>query len=143
MAEFHNDVRLSKFPFPDSQLTVNLASGITATHIGLAVTQDTSADNQVKLAGDGDPIFGILYTVENRVTEGTLIGTVEFRFAAKLAIKTGLTGGAAVARGKRLIGAGAGEVKAITEATAAEFKYFASAPVCWSVEGTKAIAHKI
>lgn len=138
MAGFHTRIRFSKYDFKDSQFTVNLAAGITSANIGLAVTQDTSADNQVKLAGNGDEIVGILYTVEDRINEGELIGTVEFRFAAQLAIKSGLAGAQVVARGSRLCGAGAGEVRAIDPAT--EAAKLPGSPRVWEIVGTKAVA---
>ena len=137
MAGFHTQVRMAKFDFKDSQFTVNYAAGITAADVGKAVTPDNSADNQVKLAGDGDPICGVIYTVENRVNEGQLIGTVEFRFAAYLPIKAGLAGAKVVARGKKLCGAGAGEVRAIDPAT--EATLLAGAPHCWGLFSGKAV----
>lgn len=137
---FYNTVKMSKFTFEAFQLTANLASGITSADIGKAVTQDTSADNQVKLAGDGDPVIGVLYTVENRINEGTLVGTVEFKFAAKVPIKSGLTGNTAVARGKRLCGAGNGEVRALDSTIAAEAALIPTAPRVWSTDGAFAVA---
>lgn len=136
---FYNSVKLSKFTFEAFQLTVNLASGITSADIGKAVTQDTSADNQVKLAGDGDPILGVLYTVENRLNEGTNVGTVEFKFAAKVPIKSGLTGASVVARGKRLCGAGGGEVRALDAGTPAEAALIPTAPRVWAIDGAFAV----
>lgn len=138
MAGFHTRIRFSKYDFKDSQFTVNLAAGITSASIGLAVTQDTSADNQVKLAGNGDEIIGILYTVEDRINEGELVGTVEFRFAAQLKIKSGLSGAQVVARGSRICGAGAGEVRAIDPAT--EAAKLPGSPRVWEVVGTNAVA---
>lgn len=146
MAGFHTQVSLHGFPFEDSQLTVKLAAGITAADVGKALTQDTSADNQMKLAGDGDPIDGQLLTVENRSIEGQLVGTCSFRFAAKLPVKSGLAGAAVVARGSRLIGAGAGEVKAIDlsgSPTAATIAAYAAAPRAWAVAAGKVVATKI
>lgn len=136
----YNTVKLAKFTFEAFQLTVNLASGITSADIGKPVTQDTSADNQVKLAGDGDPIIGVLYTVEDRVNEGTRVGTVEFKFAAKVPIKSGLTGASVVARGKRLCGAGGGEVRALDGTVGAEAALIPTAPRVWSVDGNFAVA---
>lgn len=65
------------------QITFNLKTGIVAADIGKAVTLDTTADNTVKLAGDADPILGRLETVENRVVEGLLVGTVSLKGALK------------------------------------------------------------
>lgn len=136
---FHTQVRMAKFDFKDSQFTVNYADGITAADAGKAVTPDNSADNQVKLAGDGDPICGVIYTVEDRVNEGQLVGTVEFRFAAYLPIKAGLAGAKVVARGSKLCGAGAGEVRAIDPATEAALLNAGSHPHCWGLWNGKAI----
>ncbi len=148
MAGFHTKIKFSKYDFKDSQFTVVLATGITSADVGKAVSQDTGAANKVKLAGDGDEIIGILYTVEDRINEGQLVGTVEFRFAADLPVKTGLTGEAVVAIGKRLIGAGAGEVKAIDFSgtpTAIMASKYAVAPIVWDYNGTtlKATATQI
>lgn len=105
-------VRLHGFNFEDSHLTFLLASGITKNDVGKAVALDTSAPNQVKLAGDGDTIVGRLVTVEPRVQEGITVGAVALRFANKMKIKSGLTGAAAVVRGSTVVGAGDGEIRA-------------------------------
>jgi hypothetical protein len=117
VAAFHTQVHLSGYSFPDSQLTFKLKSGITTSDVGKAVSLDTSAANTVKLAGDGDVIIGRLETVEDRTNEGTLLGTVALRFAAKLTIKSGLSGAAVVAVGSRVKGAGSGEIKAVDGST--------------------------
>lgn len=114
---FHNQVRLHSYDFQDAQLTVNLKAGIVKANEGLAVSWDDTADDTVKLAGDGDPICGVLYTVEDRKTEGKLVGTVKFRFAERLKVKSDLAGGQVVARGSRLCGAGNGEVRALVAGT--------------------------
>lgn len=56
-----------------------LASGITSADVGKAVALDTTAANTVKLAGDGNQVVGKLVTVENRVTEGILVGTIALK----------------------------------------------------------------
>lgn len=144
MAVFHNKVRMAKYDHKDFQFTLNLAAGITSADVGKAVSVDTSADNQVKLAADGEEIVGVIYTVEPRVNEGQLIGTIELKFSAKLPIKSGLSGAKVVARGKRLLGAGAGEVRAYDPATDTTAESFiATAPRVWAVSGTFAVAQKI
>ena len=60
----------------DSAYPFNLASGITVSDVGKAVTIDSSGANKVKLAGDADPILGRLEQVEDRSAEGILVGTV-------------------------------------------------------------------
>ena len=116
MATIGAGVTLKGFYFEDSMFTCVLASGITAADIGKAVSWDTGAANKVKLAADGDSICGRLETVENRVQEGVLVGTVAFRFSNTLPIKSGLAGDHVVTQGGLLIGAGAGEVKGVIAA---------------------------
>lgn len=60
----------------DSSYSFNLASGITSANIGNAVSVDTTAPYQVKLAVAGDILLGRLETVEVRTIEGILVGTV-------------------------------------------------------------------
>lgn len=142
MAGFHNLVRLSTYDFPDAQLTFTLASGITTADIGKAVTQDTSGDATMKLAGDGEPILGVLYTVEDRVNEGQLVGTVKLEFAEKLPVKSGLIGAEVVAVGSLICGAGSatGEVRALDPTDAADAKLIPYAPRVWAVSGGYATA---
>ena len=120
------------FNFPDSQITVALAAGITTADIGKALAVDTGAANTLKLAGDGDTIVARLMTVENRVNEGSLVGTASFRFSARLPIKTGET----VAVGDTVVGAGSGEVKALETADH-------NANFVAEIDGTSAIVVKI
>lgn len=101
-----------KGTIPDNDLTFLLNSDIKEEHVGLAVTQDTTAANTVKLAGDGDEILGVLMNVEDRtaiagVKTGAvkLVGGLEFK-------KTGAT----IALGDSIIGAGDGLVKKATSA---------------------------
>ena len=92
-------------------ITFNLAAGITTADIGKAVALDTTAPETVKLAGDGDMIFGRLETVEDRLGEGILVGTISF--AGILALP--YVSGAAPAVGDLLIGGTvAGKVKTHT-----------------------------
>lgn len=144
MAGFHTQVRMAKFDFKDFQLTVNLAADImalpAADRVGRAVTPDNSADNTVKLAGDGDPICGVIYTTEDRINEGSKLGTIEFKFAAYMKIKSGLSGAKVVARGKKLCGAGAGEVRAIDPATEEALSQTGYHPHCWGLYSGQAVA---
>lgn len=48
------------------------ASGMTSADVGKAVTLDASGSNQVKLAGDGDRILGILESVEVRTQDSVI-----------------------------------------------------------------------
>ena len=52
-----------------------LASSIVKADEGKPVTID-SANNRVKIAGDGDIIFGYLRVVEDRDVEGIKVGTI-------------------------------------------------------------------
>lgn len=144
MAGFHTNVRLAKFDFKDYQLTCKFASDIVAGKEGYAVTQDTSADNQVKLASADSEIVGIVYTIEDRVNEGQRVGTVEMHFAAYLPIKSGLTGNQVVARGKRVVGAGAGEIRAADPAVPADAILIAAgAPRCWGLYSIDGVSRAI
>ena len=105
MPSFHTKVSLRGFHFEDAHLTVTLAAGITAADIGKAVTIDTTAPNKFKLAGADDKVFGRLEVVEDRKTDGQLVGTVAFRFS-----NTVPRSGAATV-GQTAVGAGAGAVK--------------------------------
>ncbi len=61
------------------QYTVVLHSGITAADIGKAVAFDGTNPNQVRLVGAGDPVDGVLLSVENRIQEGILVGTIAMK----------------------------------------------------------------
>lgn len=91
------------------RLTCYLAAGITSANKGQPVALDTTANNTVKLAGDGDVIIGNLITVSTGTTEGISAGTVEF----KGGFTWNFTG--AVVVGDQVVGsATAGSVKAGT-----------------------------
>lgn len=107
---FHDKVTLRGFHWEYSSLTFNLASTIVAADIGKAVSLDTSGNNKVKLAADGDAIVGRLSTVEDRVVEGIRVGAVELQFANVLPIAASAV--ATLAVGNTVVGAGNGEVKA-------------------------------
>jgi len=59
--------------------------------VGLAVTLDTSADTQVKLAHTGDYILGRIERIENRVSEGVMVVTVRTQGGVKMKVATGAT----------------------------------------------------
>lgn len=105
-------VSLRGFYSEDWSLTWNLAAGIVAADIGKAMTQDTTAANTAKLAGDNDSIIGVLVSRENRVQEGTLVGAISHQFGVSLTYTGGLP-----AIGAQVVGASvAGTVKAATAA---------------------------
>ena len=95
-------------PHSEFRRTAYLAAGITSADVGKPVTLDTSANNTYKLAGDGDVVYGNLKVVENRVQEGILVGTIEFKGGFQWT-KSGV-----IAVGNGVVGAGAGAVKAGT-----------------------------
>lgn len=101
-------ISLVGIPHSEFRRTVYLAAGITSADVGKPVTLDTSANNTFKLAGADDVIYGNLKVVENRVQEGILVGTIEFKGGFQWT-KSGV-----IAVGDGVVGAGAGAVKAGT-----------------------------
>lgn len=97
----------------DFMFPFNLKAGITTSDVGKAVALDASAANTVKLAGDGDRIIGRLEVVENRVSEGILVGTVALKGSFQFPVASGQT----VNVGDTIQGAGSGEVKTIAIST--------------------------
>lgn len=59
--------------------TFYLEAATLETDIGKAVAVDGTANNTVKLAGDGDRVIGHLSTVEDRTVEGVLVGAVDLK----------------------------------------------------------------
>lgn len=105
-----NAIVLEAFSFEADTFT-RYISGITtqvaADIIGHAVALDATAAGTVKLAGDGDYVYGRVYQYEDRKQEGVKTVSVERRFVKRLP-KTA----AAIAIGATVVGAGAGLVKA-------------------------------
>lgn len=114
---------------PANDLTFILADGIKEEHVGLAVVQDSTASNTVKLAGDGDLIFGRLENVEDRKVEGIKVGAV--KIIGGMAFKKS---GATVAVGDKVVGAGKGLVKKGADST--------SDLAVWEVNGDEVIVVK-
>jgi hypothetical protein len=113
-----NGVVTQLFSFEDFTFTMSVSGSVVAADVGKAVALDTTAANTVKLAGDGDQIFGRLETFENRTQEGIKVGAISRKLRAKLPVKTGLTGFNVPAVGDTVVGAGAGEVKASNNGSA-------------------------
>lgn len=113
-----NAVVAHSFSFPDFTFTMNVSGTVTAADVGKAVALDTAAANTAKLAGDGDTIMGRLETIETGGVDGLTVGAIARKFRAKLPVKAGLTGVNAVAVGDTVVGAGAGEVKAMNNGSA-------------------------
>lgn len=116
---------------PANDLTFILADGIKEEHVGLAVMQDSSAANTVKLATDGAKILGRLENVEDRKVEGIKVGAV--KIIGGMALKK--SGDIAV--GDMVLGAGNGLVK--KDATSAGA---ISDLAVWEVNGDEVIVVK-
>lgn len=98
-------ISLVGIPHSEFRRTVYLTAGITKADEGKPVTIDTTANNTFKLAGADDVVMGNLKVVENRVQEGILVGTVEFKGGFQW------TKSGAITVGDGVVGAGAGAVK--------------------------------
>ena len=98
-------ISLVGIPHSEFRRTVYLAAGITKADEGKPVTLDTTANNTFKLAGADDVVMGNLKVVENRVQEGILVGTVEFKGGFQW------TKSGSITVGNGVVGAGAGAVK--------------------------------
>lgn len=107
-----NGVVSSGFPIDAFTFTYLLAgsyaddAAIAAT-VGKAVTQDTTAANTFKLAGDGDVIDGRIFQAERRAVIGVNVAAVQRKFKEKLPAASGH----GIVVGNRVVGAGAGLVK--------------------------------
>lgn len=107
MASFHTGVRLEGFHDETSIITFNLKSDVVVADAGKPVALDTSVNGTVKVAGDGERIFGYLESVEIRTVEGTRVGAVAQRFGMSFPIKDADT----LAVGDTAVGGGGGTVK--------------------------------
>jgi hypothetical protein len=110
MAFNPNQVVLDGFTQHDFAFTMYLAAGHGLTDeelIGRVVSLDTSANATVKVAADGEAVYGRIFQVEDRSQEGVTTVTVETRFRKRLK-KAGAT---VMALGDTAVGAGAGLVK--------------------------------
>lgn len=113
----------STIPVQESRHTVYLDAGITNANVGAAVTVVTgNTELTVKLAGDGDVVFGQLTTVEipknpndRPVGMVTVLGGYRLPCDPAIAFKIGDT----------VVGAGAGKVKK-GAAASTDFRFFVS-----------------
>jgi hypothetical protein len=78
-----------------------------ADAVGKAVSLDDTAASTVKLAGDGDTIFGRVFQAENRDVLDVVTAAIQRRFKEKLPA----TAGHGITVGDSVVGAGAGLVK--------------------------------
>lgn len=102
-------ITLKGITFPDFNLGFNLTDTVADVDavIGLAVTQDTSAANAVKLATDGAEVLGRILACEDRTSQGGgVVVTVETKGGLALPYTT------APSIGDVVVGAGNGKVKA-------------------------------
>jgi hypothetical protein len=82
-----------------------------AAMAGKAVSLDTTAAGTVKLAADGDAIFGRIYVAEKRTVLGMNVASVARKFKERVPTAAGYT---TPAVGDRVIGGGNGTVKKAT-----------------------------
>jgi hypothetical protein len=82
----YNLAQVVSYGFPLDQFTFTylLATAVTEDNVGHAVTLDTSAASKFKLAGNGNPIHGRLFSFENDTVLGVRKGAVERKFKQKL-----------------------------------------------------------
>lgn len=102
----HNGIHIEESAFP-----WYLNDSVVQADLGKAMSLDTSANCTATLSIDGEPILGPLLTFEDRVQEGTKVGTIEHQGGFKF-YYTG-----AMAVGDSVVGsATAGSVKAAAAA---------------------------
>ena len=101
-----NAVVTETFTFNDFIFTMNVSGAVTQADLRKAVTLDKTAPNTVKLAGDGDPVYGRLETFETGGLDRLTVGAISRKFRTTLP-KTA----AAIAVGDVVTGAGGGLVK--------------------------------
>lgn len=105
--------------FPDFNLTFSISDTITDTDavLGLAVCQDASAANTVKLATDGAEILGRIFVCEDGKSQGEApVVTVERVGGMKLPVAKGET----IAVGDEVVGAADGKVRKKTDSDEAK-----------------------
>jgi hypothetical protein len=100
---FHKIVRLFSIKNEQSNRTWNISGTVSKADEGKALALDTTAQNTVKLAGDGDTIIGRMEIYEDRG-----VCTMQHHFTEKLP-KDAAT---VIAIGDTVVGAGGGLVKA-------------------------------
>lgn len=112
-----NQVVNEGYPFGIFTFTYVLSDALAddaaaAATSGKAVTLDTTGPGKVKLAGNGDKIFGRVYVAERRVQLGFNVASVARKFKERLPAANGH----GIVVGNRIVGAGAGLVKLETTA---------------------------
>jgi hypothetical protein len=94
-----NSIVLEAFSFEDFTFTRFITGTVDASCIGKAVTLDPAVAGAVKLAGEGDSVYGRIYTYEDRAQEGTKVVGCERKFIKRLPKSA-----AAVAIGDHVVG---------------------------------------
>lgn len=107
-----NAIVLEAFSFESFTFTRYITGTVDLTCVGKAVAIDATAAGSVKLAADGDPVYGRIYQYEDRTQEGVKVVSVERKFIKRLPT----TGTVAV--GDHVVGGGAGVVKTAVYAVA-------------------------
>lgn len=99
------------FTYPDFHVTLKLSGSDLPTDmnqlVGLAVSQDKTTANAVKLAESGDEVLGVIFQAENGISQGEGI-TVTVALKGGYAVEYD---GTAPAIGDKIVGAGAGKIK--------------------------------
>jgi len=111
-----NQIVNEGFPFGLFTFTYAVSTAMAddtaaAAMSGKVVSLDTTAAGTVKLAADGDAIFGRVYVAEKRTTLGMNVASVARKFKERVPTAAGY---AAPAVGDRVIGGGNGTVKKAT-----------------------------
>lgn len=103
------DYTIEGLTYPDFNITYKLTDSVTNMDAleGLAVEQDTTAANSVKLATDGGKVVGFILVAENGASQGEGI-TVTVSTKGGHKVKTS----AELSVGDYVCGAGNGAVKA-------------------------------
>jgi hypothetical protein len=99
------------FTFTYSVSTAMADEAAAAAMAGKVVSLDTAAAGTVKLAADGDAIFGRVYVAEKRTVLGMNVASVARKFKERVPTAAGYT---TPAVGDRVIGGGNGTVKKAT-----------------------------
>ena len=105
----------NSFSFPDFTFSMNVSGAVTTDDVGKAVTIDSATPNTVKLAGDGDHVYGRLESVEGGGLDGLSIGAVSRKFRAVLP-----TDGSAMNPGDEVSGSATGGAVKATAVQPAE-----------------------
>ena len=119
MAFNPNQVVLDGFTQNDFVFTMFLAAGHGLTDaelIGRVVSIDTSAQATVKVAADGEAVYGRIFQVEDRSQEGVVTVSVETRFRKRIKKASGTS----MDIGDTAVGAGNGLVKSAAAADPAK-----------------------